>query len=401
MPSINRIHAFHDEMTGWRRHLHSNPETAFEEHETSAYVAARLRSFGHDVHQGLAGTGVVGTLAGSRSGPAIGLRADMDALNIEEQSDLPYRSRHPGKMHACGHDGHMTMLLGAAKYLAETRNFAGTAHFIFQPAEENEGGGRKMVEDGLFKRFPVEGVYGLHNWPGQAFGTIALKAGPLMAAYDIFEIRVLGRGGHGAMPNETIDPVIIAAEIVGALQTIISRTVHPVDAAVVSVTEIHGGDNWNVIPAEVVLRGTTRAFKTNVQDKIEARVGEIARGICEAHGATAALRYDRLYPPTVNSPAETELAAKAAVQVVGTNDVIRDPMPSMASEDFAFMLEARPGSYVWLGTGNGANLHNPSYDFNDEILPIGASYWASLVESVLAVEDGDKASQRSGAIMAP
>ncbi len=381
MPSINRVHAFHEEMTAWRRHLHAFPETAFEEHETSAFIAGLLRSFGLDVHQGLAGTGVVATLEGSRPGPSIGLRADMDALNIAEQNGVPHSSRRPGKMHACGHDGHVAMLLGAAKYLSETRNFGGTVRFIFQPAEENEGGGQRMVEDGLFQQFPVDAVYGLHNWPGQTFGTVALTAGPLMAAFDVFELRIVGRGGHGALPHETIDPVIVAGEMIGALQTIASRSVHPVDSAVVSVTQIHGGESWNVIPSEVVLKGTTRSFKAGVQDRIEARMREIARGICDAHGATSTLRYERRCPPTVSSAAETEFSARAAVKLAGASRVIRDPMPSMASEDFACMLRERPGSYVWLGTGGGPSLHNPAYDFNDEILPIGASYWALLVET--------------------
>ncbi len=383
MPPTNEIEALKPDMVRWRRHLHTIPETAFEEKATSTYVGALLESFGLEVDRGLAGTGVVATLKGDRTGPAIGLRADMDALDIEERTNREYRSRRPGKMHACGHDGHMSMLLGAAKHLAATRDFAGTVHFIFQPAEENEGGGRRMIEEGLFDRFPMSAIYGMHNWPGQPLGTFALKPGPLMAAYDVFELTIHGHGGHGAMPNETIDPIVIAGEIIGALQTIASRTVHPVDSAVVSVTQVHGGDSWNVIPAEVVLRGTARSFKLGVQERIEARIGEIARGLCAAHGATSTLRYERRYPATVNYAEETDVAGRAAALVVGADSLIHDPMPSMASEDFAFMLNVCPGNYVWLGTGEGPNLHSPLYDFNDEALVYGAGYWTALVKTAL------------------
>ncbi len=387
MPIVNRIAEFHDAMAEWRHDLHAHPETAFEEHRTSEKVAGLLESFGIEVHRGLAGTGVVGTLKGRHGdGRAIALRADMDALDIAEKNDVPYRSRHEGKMHACGHDGHTAMLLGAARYLAETRNFAGTVHFIFQPAEENEGGARVMVEDGLFEKFPVEAVYGLHNWPGQPVGTIAVRPGPMMAAFDIFELTVAGRGSHGAMPHEGIDPVVVAAEIVGALQTIASRSTDPQDAVVVSVTQIHAGEAWNIIPEEVVMRGTTRSFRPEVQDAIEPAIRRLAEGIAAAHGARATLRYERRYPPTVNSEAAAEVAARAAAEVVGADQVLRDPTPSMGAEDFAFMLQARPGCYVWLGNGpgeGGCMLHNPRYDFNDEILTIGASYWATLVESEL------------------
>jgi hippurate hydrolase len=383
MPPTDEIEALKADMIEWRRHLHTIPETAFEEKATSSYVATLLESFGLQVERGLAGTGIVATLKGNRTGPAIGLRADMDALDIEERTNREYRSRRQGKMHACGHDGHMSMLLGAARHLAAAPDFSGTVHFIFQPAEENEGGGRRMIEDGLFRRFPMSAVYGLHNWPGQRFGTFALKPGPLMAAYDIFELTLHGRGGHGAMPHETIDPVVIAGEIIGALQTIASRTVHPVDSAVVSVTQVHGGDSWNVIPTEIVLRGTARSFKPEVQDRIEMRIGEIARGICAAHGATSVLRYERRYPATINHAEETEVAGRAAAQVVGADNLIHDPMPSMASEDFAFMLNACPGNYIWLGTGDGPNLHSPLYDFNDDALVYGARYWAALVKTAL------------------
>ncbi|HLI12593.1 MAG TPA: M20 aminoacylase family protein [Alphaproteobacteria bacterium] len=388
MPVLNRIADFHADMTAWRRHIHAHPETAFDERDTSDFVARTLESFGIPVHRGLAGTGVVGTIKGEQdSGRAIGLRADMDALHIEEKNELSYRSQNNGRMHACGHDGHTAMLLGAARYLAETRNFAGTVHVIFQPAEENEGGGRVMVEEGLFEKFPVDAVFGMHNWPGQESGTIAVRPGPMMAAYDVFEIVVAGRGAHGAMPHNGVDPVVAAAQIVTALQTIASRNTDPLDAVVVSVTQIHGGDTWNVIPDQVVLRGTARAFRPEVHDAIEPSIRRIAEGVCAGLGATVRLRYERRYPPTVNSAAEAERAAQAAATVVGADRVLRDPTPSMGSEDFAFMLQAKPGAYVWIGNGpakGGCGLHNPHYDFNDEILPIGASYWARLAETMLA-----------------
>ncbi len=387
MPIINRIAGYHDEMTAWRRDIHAHPETAFEEHRTSDVVAKKLGEFGIAVSRGLAGTGVVGTLTVGSGKRAIGLRADMDALHIHEKNGFEHKSQNAGRMHACGHDGHTTMLLGAAKYLAETRNFDGTVHFIFQPAEENEGGGRVMVEQGLFDKFPVEAVYGMHNWPGMPVGQFGVMKGPMMASFDIFEIVVTGVGCHAAMPQRGIDPVVVAAEMVGALQTIASRTVSPLDAAVVSVTQIHAGDTWNVIPEEVVLRGTTRTFKAEIQDQVEARIKTIAEGIAMAHGCTAAVRYERRYPATVNTETETEIAAAAMREVVGGPNVQRDLVPTMGSEDFAFMLLAKPGCYAWIGNGpgeGGCTLHNPSYDFNDDVLPIGASYWARLVEQNLA-----------------
>jgi hippurate hydrolase len=387
MPIINRIAGYHEEMTAWRRDIHAHPETAFEEHRTSELVARKLAEFGLAVTRGLAGTGVVGTLKAGSGGRAIGLRADMDALHVHEKNGFAHRSQNAGRMHACGHDGHTTMLLGAAKYLAETRNFDGTVHFIFQPAEESEGGGRVMVEQGLFDKFPVEAVYGMHNWPGMPVGQFGVMKGPMMASFDIFEITVTGVGCHAAMPQRGIDPVVVAAEIVGALQTIASRTISPLDAAVVSVTQFHAGDTWNVIPEEAVLRGTTRTFKPELQDHVEARVRRIAEGIAATHGCTVALRYERRYPATVNSAGETDIAADAIAEVVGASNVLRDLAPTMGSEDFAFMLQAKPGCYVWIGNGpgeGGCSLHNPGYDFNDEILPIGASYWARLIERSLA-----------------
>ena len=385
MPIIEQIAEQKQQMTAWRRHLHAYPELAFEEHLTAAFVAERLAEFGITVHRGLAGTGVVGTLS-TGDGPAIALRADMDGLPIPEANDFAHRSTHAGRMHACGHDGHTAMLLGAARHLAETRGFRGTVHFIFQPAEENEGGARKMIEEGLFETFPVRSVYGMHNWPGQPVGSMAMRPGPMMAAFDIFEITVTGKGAHAAMPHLGNDPVLAASAIVTALQAVASRTIDPLDAAVVSVTQFHAGDTWNVIPERAVLRGTTRALRPQVQDTVEAAVHRIAEGIAAAHGVGAQVHYERRYPPTINDPAETERAASAAVLVAGEDNVDRDPVPSMGSEDFAFMLMEKPGCYVWIGNGpgeGGCGLHNPRYDFNDAILPLGASYWARLVETLL------------------
>jgi amidohydrolase len=385
MPVINRIADFQAEMAGWRRDIHAHPETAFEERRTAEIVAKLLQSFGISVESGIARTGVIGTLTGSRPGSrAVALRADMDALPIAEQNGFSHASTHHGRMHACGHDGHTAMLLGAAKYLAETRNFAGTLHFIFQPAEENEGGARIMVEEGVLTRYPVEAVYGMHNWPELSAGQFAIRAGPMMAAFDIFEITVGGRGAHAAMPHLGVDPVVAAAQIVGGLQTITSRNLNPLDGAVISVTQIHGGDTWNVIPDEVVLRGTTRSFDPAVRDSLEPAIRRIAEGICASLGAAVELRYERRYPPTVNSGAETEIAAATAAALVGDDNLRRDLLPSMAAEDFAWFLQEKPGAYIWIGNGaDRAMLHNPCYDFNDDILALGASYWARLAERVL------------------
>ena len=390
MPIINRIAEFHAEMTEWRRRIHAHPETAFEERETAALVAALLQSFGIAADRNVARTGVIGTLKGSVPGDrAIALRADMDALHIAERNDFAHASRIPGRMHACGHDGHTAMLLGAAKHLAETRNFAGTIHFVFQPAEENEGGARVMVEEGIWERYPVDAVYGMHNWPELPVGQFAIRPGPMMAAFDIFEITVLGRGGHAAKPHLAVDPIVAAAQVVTGLQTIASRGIDPLEGAVVSVTQIHGGDTWNVIPETVVLRGTTRSFSPSVRDQMAPAIRRIAEGACRACGAEMELRYERRYPPTLNTATEAETAARAAGSIVGEGNVRRDLVPSMAAEDFAFFLEKRPGAYIWIGNGTAATgglLHNPNYDFNDAILPIGASYWVQLAESVLAKE---------------
>ena len=362
------IAAIVPEMKEWRHHIHAHPETAFEERATAAFVADRLESFGLEVHRGLAKTGVVGVLRNGGSRDAIGLRADLDALHIQERSGVPYASRNEGRMHACGHDGHTTMLLGAARALTHRKKVNGTVYFIFQPAEENEGGGRVMVEEGLFERFPMAAVFGMHNWPRLPAGSFAMRAGPLMGAYDIFEIVGTGKGAHAAMAYTGKDPMLFAAHCISALQTIVARNLHPQDAGVVTVTQVHGGDTWNVIPQEVVLRG-------------------IVAGVAATFDMTATVRYERRYPATVNSEAQTQHAIAAASAVVGAANVDINPTPEMGSEDFSFMLQARPGCYVWLGAGGGVdtpNIHSPQYDFNDDVLPIGASYWVTLAEQQLS-----------------
>lgn len=392
MQLIPRLVELAPELTAWRRDLHAHPETAFEEVYTSDFVAKRLEESGLSVHRGLAGTGVVGTLKvaqpGLGEGPALALRADMDALDITEQTGLPYQSTRPGKMHACGHDGHTTMLLGAARYLAESKGFHGTVHFFFQPAEENEGGGRVMVEQGLFDLFPAKAVFGLHNWPGMPVGTFAVRPGPMMAAFDVFEILIHGRGAHAALPHLGIDPLVIASQLVLSLQSLVSRNTDPLDSVVLTVTQIHGGDTWNVIPETAMLRGTVRTFRADSQDRVETALKRHAAAICAAHGATATVRYERRYPSTINTPTETEWSAAAAVAVAGKAQVDREPTPCMGSEDFSFMLQKCPGSYIWAGNGpadGNRTLHNPHYDFNDQLLPVGASYWSRLVEQLLPV----------------
>ena len=387
MPIIERMKEFHSELTQIRRDFHAHPETAFEERRTSDRVAEILASLGIEVHRGLGRTGVVGRLRAGSSPRAVGLRADMDALPIREQNETAYRSRNEGRMHACGHDGHMAMLLGAAKYLAETRSFDGTVYFIFQPAEENEGGGRAMIEDGLFDLFPVDAVFGMHNWPGKPAGQFGLRSGPMMAAFDIFEVTITGRGAHAALPHMAEDPIVAASAMVQALQSIVSHNLDPTDSGVVSVTQIHAGDTWNVIPGDAVLRGTTRSFRPETQSVIEHRIKDICRGIASAHGVQAQVRYERRYPPLVNAARESEICATVIENLVGNDNVDRDISPVMGSEDFAFMLAAKPGCYVFIGNGTGEGgclLHNPHYDFNDGILPLGASYWARLAEHILA-----------------
>jgi amidohydrolase len=386
MSVIDRIAGFQADLVEIRRDLHAHPETAFEERRTADVVAARLAALGVEVHRGLARTGVVGVLRAGSGRRAIGLRADMDALHLAELNDFGHRSLHAGKMHACGHDGHTAMLLGAARYLAETRHFDGTVYFIFQPAEESEGGGEVMVREGLFEQFPADVVFGMHNWPGVPVGQFQLRAGPMMAGTNRFEITVTGRGGHAAMPHQSIDPVVAGSALVQALQTLTSRNLSPLDSAVVTVTQFHGGNAWNVIPSEVVIRGTTRAFTPETQDLLEDGMRRICDGVTAAHGCEVALRYERNYPPLVNSGREAQVAREVLEGLVGAENVHWDCAPTMAGEDFAFMLQARPGCFVFIGNGpgqGGCMLHNPRYDFNDAILPLGASYWARLVERYL------------------
>jgi len=387
MPIINRIADYAEELTAWRRHIHRNPELGFEEHATAAFVAEKLEAMGMKVHRGLAGTGVVGSLtAGSGEGPAIGLRADMDALAMEEHGEHPHRSANPGKMHACGHDGHTTMLLGAAKYLSETTNFDGTVHFIFQPAEEGLGGGKKMIEDGLFDLFPVDEVYGMHNMPGIEVGGFAVAEGPMMAARDNFEIRVQGRGSHAAMPHQGVDPVVVGSNIVMALQTVTSRNLVPQQALVISVTQFHAGTTaFNIIPDEVTLRGTCRVFNGEIQKTLPERITRIIEGVAATYGATAELTYHHGYPATVNAGGPSAFCAEVAREIAGENGKVDlAPLPSMGAEDFSYMLEEKPGCYIWAGNGASAGLHHPEYDFNDELLIVGASYWSRLVERRLA-----------------
>ncbi len=389
MPIINRIADFHADMTAWRRDIHAHPELAFDETRTADVVAKKLADWGIEVHRGLAKTGVVGTLRAGSGKRAIGLRADMDALPLPEKNHFEHVSKHPGKMHACGHDGHTTMLLGAARYLAETKNFDGTIHFIFQPAEEGEGGGRAMVEEGLFKTFPVESVYGMHNMPGIPVGKFAIRPGPMMASSDIFEIAITAKGGHAAFPHRAVDAIVVGAQIVTALQSIVARNVDPVETAVVSVTQFHAGDAWNVLPDDAVIRGGTRAFTTAMQDLMERRIREVAQGICAAYGVEMKYMYKRLYPPLVNHGAPAAFCAEVARAVVGRENVDDATPPLMGSEDFAFMLQAEKGAYIFVGNGaadqpGGCMVHNPHYDFNDDILPLGATYWVRLAETALA-----------------
>ncbi len=386
MPILSRIAEFQADMTAWRHDIHAHPEMAFEEHRTSDFVATKLTEFGIPIDRGLAGTGVVATLRGGSADRAIALRADMDALPIHEKTTCPYASIHAGVMHACGHDGHMAMLLGAARYLAETRRFDGTVHFVFQPAEENECGGQAMVDAGLFTRFPVEAVYGMHNWPGIPVGAFAVRPGPIMAADDKFEITITSRGAHAAMPHLGDDPIVAAGALIGAIHTIASRVIDPQDDVVVSLTQVHGGNTWNVIPEEVVLRGTCRYFEPGLRRVLDAALRQVSEGVAATYGVRVALAYRKPIPPAINAAHPTESAARAAVFVAGEANVHRDLPPSMGCEDFAFMLAARPGCYVWIGNGStadGRSLHSARYDFNDEILPLGASYWCTLVESAL------------------
>ena len=386
MPIINRIADYQDELTEWRRYLHKNPELGFAEFKTSDFVANKLEGMGLSVHRGLAGTGVVATLSsGDGSGKAIALRADMDALPLQEKGSVKHRSENPGKMHACGHDGHTTMLLGAAKYLTETQNFNGTVQFVFQPAEEGKGGGKKMIDDGLFNLFPAEEVYGMHNMPGMNVGEFAVAPGPMMAARDNFQILVQGRGGHAAMPHQGVDPVVVGSHIVLALQTITSRNINPQESLVVSVTQFHAGEAFNIIPDTVLLKGTCRVFDKELQETLPERIRLITDGVALTFGAKSELTYHSGYPATINTKSQSEFCAEIAQEIAGSaNGVDLNPIPSMGAEDFSYMLQERPGCYIWAGNGDSAGLHHPEYDFNDQLLAVGASYWSKLVEQRLS-----------------
>jgi amidohydrolase len=387
MPIVNRIADLHGEITAWRHDIHAHPELLYDVHRTAASVAEKLKSFGCDeVVTGIGRTGVVGVIRGSKpdaGGRVIGLRADMDALPIEEATDLPYRSTVPGKMHACGHDGHTAMLLGAARYLTETRNFAGTAVVIFQPAEEGGAGGKAMVQDGLMDRFRIEEVYGMHNYPGLPVGRFGLRPGPLMAAADRLTIEIEGRGGHAARPHISVDTVLVGAQIINQIQSIVSRNVDPLQAAVISICVFQAGSTDNVIPQTALLRGTARSLTPEVRDLLERRLHEVVTGTAQLYGATAKLTYKRDYPVTRNHERQAAFAAAVAAQVVGQERVDDRFAPVMGAEDFSFMLEARPGAFIFVGNGDSAGLHHPAYDFNDETIPIGTSYWVKLVETAL------------------
>jgi amidohydrolase len=381
MPIVNRIAEFAEDMTAWRRHLHTIPELSFDCPKTAAFIAERLREIGVDeMYEGIAQTGIVAIIKGQGDGPTIGLRADFDGLPIIEATGLDYASVHEGKMHACGHDGHTTMLLGAARYLAETRNFSGRVALIFQPAEENGGGAEVMVKEGIMDTFDISQVYGIHNAPGFVAGGFYTTPGPIMAAVDTFHIDIKGVGGHGAMPHETCDPVIAACGIAQAIQTIVSRNHYALDDLVVSVTQIHTGTVDNVIPDYAYMNGTVRTFDPKVQDMVERRLGEIVAGQAASYGVTAELRYERGYPATVNCAKEAAHAAEVAVEIAGEDKVVADAGREMGAEDFAYMLEKRPGAYIFLGQGESAGLHHPEYNFNDDVAPVGASFFARLVE---------------------
>ena len=393
MDATTRLNDWHDEMTAWRRDFHAHPEIGFEEHRTSGIVAGKLAEWGIEVHRGLGGTGVVGVVRGRRQGGAggnraVGLRADMDALPMEEANNFPHRSRTPGRMHACGHDGHTAMLLGAARYLAETRNFAGTVHLIFQPAEEGLAGAKAMLDDGLFERFPCDAVYGIHNIPDLPLGTVKALTGTAMAAIDYFSVVLRGRSSHGAAPHLGIDTVAIAAQVVGAINAIPSRQVNALESAIVSVGQIHGGTSDIVIPETVELRGSVRTLEPHVRDQVETLFRRAVEHCALASGGTAAISYRRAYPATINTPEETERAATVAAGLAGVTDVQLEGDPLLAGEDFAFFLERTPGAYLLFGQGgaDGRGLtpvHNPGYDFNDDLLPLGAGFLARMAEQEL------------------
>lgn len=382
MAIINRIGDLGPKMAEWRQHLHTIPELSFDCPKTSAFIRERLEEIGVDaIHDGIAQTGIVAIIEGQGEGPTIGLRADFDALPITEETGVPYASTHPGKMHACGHDGHTAMLLGAAQYLTETRNFAGRVALIFQPAEEDGGGGEVMVQEGIMDQFDIGQVYAIHNAPGFEFGKFHTTKGPIMAAADVFTIHVKGRGGHGARPFDCIDPVVAACGIVTALQTIVSRNHNTSGSLVISTTQIHTGTTDNVIPETAYINGTIRTFDKEVQAMVVRRMEEIVAGQAAAYGCEATLEIDYGYPPTVNDAQKSDFAATVAAEVAGDAGVETAMTPVMGAEDFAYMLEARPGAYLMLGQGEGASVHHPKYNFNDEIAPIGASFFARLVET--------------------
>jgi|CXWL01.1.fsa_nt_gi hippurate hydrolase len=390
---VEKIRSYHSELRAIRRDIHAHPELAFQESRTSQLVADQLGAWGIEVHRGLAKTGLVGVVKGrkSSSGRGVGLRADMDCLPMHETNSIPHKSTHAGRMHACGHDGHTTMLLGTARYLAETRNFDGTAYLIFQPAEEGGGGGKVMVDEGLFDRFPADEVYALHNWPGLPPGQMAVRPGPVMAATDEIVVTVRGKGGHAAMPHLTVDPVVITAQVISALQSIASRNANPLDSIVVTVASMETSQTnvFNVIPDFVKLIGTVRTFRPGTRDMAETRIAEIVSGISTAMGGSAEIAYKRGYPSTINSEREALFAARVGERVFGRDNVFTDAEPTMGGEDFSYMLQARPGAYVFLGQGGGPNncfLHNPGYDFNDEVIPLGAGYLAALVEESLPLK---------------
>ena len=386
MALVREIEGFAGEMTSWRRDIHAHPELGFQEHRTADFVSSQLKKFGVEVHEGVGKTGVVGVLKSGSSAKRIGLRADMDALPILEANTFQHKSTKDGVMHACGHDGHTAMLLGAAKYLAATRSFDGTVHFIFQPAEEGIGGAKAMIDDGLFRRFPCEAVFGMHNRPGMPLGRFAVRSGPMMAGGAFFDIDIEGVGAHGARPESGVDPVLVAAHVTAALQSIVSRNVRPVDTAVLSVTQIHSGDAYNVIPQRARLSGTARCFSNDVMALIEKNTKRLAQSVAAGFGAKATTDFRVTFPPLLNNPKEADFAASICAEVVGVDHVKRDPALIMASEDFAFMLAEVPGCYINIGNGDGTGaceVHNPSYDFNDRALPYGASFFARLVEQRL------------------
>ena len=386
MPIVNRIADLHNEITAWRHDIHAHPELLYDVQRTAGTVAEKLKAFGCDeVVPGLGRTGVVGVIHGrkGKSDKVIGLRADMDALPIEEETGLPYKSTVPGKMHACGHDGHTAMLLGAARYLAETRNFAGTAVVIFQPAEEGGAGGKAMVDDGMMERFGIGEVYGMHNYPGMPVGSFGLRAGPQMAAADHFTIDIEGLGGHAARPNKSVDTVLVGCQIINNLQSIVSRNVDPLEAAVVSICVFQAGTTDNVIPQTAKLRGTARSLLPEVQDLIEKRMHEIIEGTARLYGAKAKLNYKRSYPVLKNHAKQTDFAASVASQIAGADKVDTSLAPVMGAEDFSFMLNKRPGAFIFVGNGDSAGLHHPLYNFNDDVIPVGTSYWVKLVETAL------------------